>query len=338
MNFEDFKKEYEKVPVYEYPNSVHKQPLISICIQTYQHASYIRECLDSILAQKVDFPIEILLSEDGSTDGTREICIEYAKNYPDKIRLFLHVIENNISLLGSRSGRFNFIYNIYTSNGKYLAMCEGDDYWTDPLKLRKQIDVFEKDDRYSLVVHQSLKVIETTVTDKILGISDHTGEVDTDILLAREKGIVPTASMVFKKEMVLDMPEWMNTAPVGDYYLLLLAVKFGAVFHIHEVMATRRIVAGSWTTKKKNVGWFVGQHKKHFESLDLFLIDVGFKFEDSIVKYKRKKTVELFTGYIINGVFNKESYKYNAYLRSHAKLLRWNDWYRLAKYFFSRMM
>ena len=111
MTFEEFNDKYQKVPVEEYPNSVSTKPTVSVCVQTYQHTHFIRDCLEGILMQETDFPFEILLGEDASTDGTREICIEYADKYPDKIRLFLHHRENNISIGGSPTGRFNFMFN-----------------------------------------------------------------------------------------------------------------------------------------------------------------------------------------------------------------------------------
>ena len=98
MSFKEFKNKYQKEPVDHYPTNVLEEPLVSVCVQTYQHADYIEDCLEGILKQKTDFPIEILLGEDASSDGTREICIEYANKYPDKIRLFLHNRENNISI------------------------------------------------------------------------------------------------------------------------------------------------------------------------------------------------------------------------------------------------
>lgn len=81
---------YQKVPVEEYPNNSPGKPTVSVCVQTYKHVNYIKDTLEGILMQKTDFPIEILLGEDESTDGTSEICIEYADKYPEKIRLFLH--------------------------------------------------------------------------------------------------------------------------------------------------------------------------------------------------------------------------------------------------------
>src|SRR5690242_14630931 len=95
MNFDEFKKKYQKIPVDVFPTKLIENPLVSVCVQTYQHVHYIKDCLEGILIQQTDFPFEILLGEDQSIDGTREVCIEYAQKYPDKIKLFLHHRENN---------------------------------------------------------------------------------------------------------------------------------------------------------------------------------------------------------------------------------------------------
>jgi len=139
MDFIGFKNKYEVKKVVENNNSAPTKPIISVCVQTYNHSNYIRHCLNSILEQQTNFDFEILLGEDASTDGTREICIEYAEQYPDKIRLFLHHRENNIKIGDQPTGRFNFLYNLFSAKGKYIALCEGDDYWTDPFKLQKKV-------------------------------------------------------------------------------------------------------------------------------------------------------------------------------------------------------
>jgi len=158
MNFEEFKEKYQKVPVDLFPNVVTVNPFVSVCVQTYQHVAYIKDCLEGILMQQTNFPFEILLGEDQSTDRTREICTEYAKKYPDKIRLFLHHRENNIKIKGRPTGRFNFLYNLFCARGKYIAMCEGDDYWTDPLKLQKQVDNMETNSDVNICSHRSVKI------------------------------------------------------------------------------------------------------------------------------------------------------------------------------------
>jgi glycosyltransferase involved in cell wall biosynthesis len=149
MDLEKFKGKYEVKQVKENLNHVNQNPLVSVCVQTYKHVNYIKQCLDGILFQKTNFEFEILLGEDDSNDGTRELCVDYAKRYPDKIRLFLHHRENNIKIGGQPTGRFNFLYNLHSSKGEYIALCEGDDYWTDPLKLQKQLDFLEGNEEYS---------------------------------------------------------------------------------------------------------------------------------------------------------------------------------------------
>src|SRR5690554_5823117 len=155
MEFEVFKEKYQHKSVVEYPNRVIDKPAVSVCVPTYQHVAYIQECLDSIIKQKTTFPFEIIVGEDNSTDGTREICIKYANRYPTKIRLLLHNKENKVSVLGKTTGGFNNLYNFYSAKGKYIARCEGDDYWTDIYKLQKQFDFMEANPNYFVCGHDA---------------------------------------------------------------------------------------------------------------------------------------------------------------------------------------
>ena len=116
------------------------KPLVSVCIQTYQHAPYIRECIDSVLMQETNFPFEIILGEDDSTDGTREICIEYHNRHPDIIRLFLRSEKDKIYINDEKTGRFNYIQNLKEAKGRYIALLDGDDYWISKNKLQQQAD------------------------------------------------------------------------------------------------------------------------------------------------------------------------------------------------------
>ncbi len=125
-------------------------PLVSVRVATYQHAPFIANCLDSILSQKTDFPFEIVVGEDESSDGTREICKKYAEKYPDKIRLFLR--DRNLSQYyenGKVVARFNSRWNTMSCRGKYIAICEGDDYWAYEKKLQKQADFLENNPNFS---------------------------------------------------------------------------------------------------------------------------------------------------------------------------------------------
>ncbi|MBM3241971.1 glycosyltransferase [Candidatus Poribacteria bacterium] len=131
---------------YELPNSVVDvvpHPLVTVRTYTYQHRDFIRQCLDGVLMQKTTFPFEFIIGEDFSTDGTREIVFEYAQRYPDVIRVI--TADYNVG------GEANVIRCRRRTRGKYIALCDGDDYWTDPLKLQKQVDFLEAHPECGLV-------------------------------------------------------------------------------------------------------------------------------------------------------------------------------------------
>jgi len=156
LSFNEFKAKYQKAEVTEYPNNVLEnipEPLVSVRITTYQHAEYIRYAIEGVLMQQTDFPFEIIIGDDESSDGTREICKEYAEKYPEKIRLFLHRRANNIKIMGKPTHLFQYTYNSFQLRGKYVAGCSGDDYWTDPLKLQKQYEFLSKNQEYSYCYH-----------------------------------------------------------------------------------------------------------------------------------------------------------------------------------------
>jgi len=119
-------------------------PLVSIWMLTYNHQDYIQQAIDSVMMQKTSFPYRLYIGEDCSTDNTRNICIKYAEKYPGKISLYLNK-ENNIVKNAQK------IYDeCFESGAKYIAMLEGDDYWTDPYKLQKQVDFLESKHEFSL--------------------------------------------------------------------------------------------------------------------------------------------------------------------------------------------
>lgn len=126
-----------------------QKPIVSICCITYNHAPFIRKCIDGFLMQKTSFSFEILIHDDCSTDGTDLIIKEYAEKYPNLI-FPLYEEFNQYSLGGS--GKMD-MYNYRRSRAKYIATCEGDDYWTDPYKLQKQYDFMESHPDYSVCFH-----------------------------------------------------------------------------------------------------------------------------------------------------------------------------------------
>lgn len=131
--------------------------MVSICCLTYNHAPYIRECLDGFLMQQVDFSIEIIIHDDASTDGTQDILREYQEKYPDLFHLILQT-ENQYS----KGIHVTIEYIFPKVKGKYIAFCEGDDYWTDSYKLQKQVNFLEAHPDYSLCCHATKQYIQQT--------------------------------------------------------------------------------------------------------------------------------------------------------------------------------
>src|SRR5262245_28919719 len=125
------------------------KPLVSISCMTYNHAAFIRTCLDHLLVQKTNFPFEIMIHDDASTDGTREIIEEYVSKYPEIIFPFYQKENQYSKGVRGLSSRYNYP----RCRGKYVAICEGDDYWTDPYKLQKQVDFLESHEDYVMAYH-----------------------------------------------------------------------------------------------------------------------------------------------------------------------------------------
>jgi glycosyltransferase involved in cell wall biosynthesis len=126
------------------------KPLVSICCITYNHAPYIRDAIEGFLMQKTNFPFEIIIHDDASTDGTAEIVKEYTDKYPE---LIVPILQKENQYSKSVGTRISSTYVWPKARGKYIALCEGDDYWTDPLKLQKQFDFMEANPEYSITYH-----------------------------------------------------------------------------------------------------------------------------------------------------------------------------------------
>jgi glycosyltransferase involved in cell wall biosynthesis len=241
LDFGAFKDRYQKVPVEEYPNDVKEavpDPMVSVRVSTYQHADFIRDCLDGVLMQETDFPVEILVGEDESDDGTREICKDYADRHPGKIRLFLHRRENNIKIHGRPTGRFQVTYTGFQSRGKYIALCEGDDYWTDPKKLQKQVDFLEENEEFVLAYQPSVNMAVGEAQGAV-------GEHSTDDIID-----YPKLLTFLYENKIREMPESFFQIINGDTFLLLRLKTMGKIKCITMLRpAVRRIHnGGMWST------------------------------------------------------------------------------------------
>ncbi|NDV69031.1 glycosyltransferase [Dysgonomonas sp. 25] len=214
--------------------------IVSVSVITYNQEQYIAQTLDNIIAQKTTFPIEIVVGDDCSTDKTRTICIEYKEKYPDLIRLRLP--EKN---MGSMS---NWIANIEACQGKYIAFCEGDDYWTDPHKLQKQVDFLDSHPDFSLCANVS-DVLNNGIFEK--GKLPKQTELTTTDVILQDWGIM-TASIVYRKE-AFEIPDWYGTIVNGDYGLQLLTSLKGKLKILPDAMSVYRRHEGGISHKLQPV-------------------------------------------------------------------------------------
>ncbi len=252
MNFNEFKSKYQKHLVKEVPNNVINKPKVSILIQTYNQEKYIVKCLDSILIQETDFDFEIIIGDDASTDSTRKICLEYAEKYPEKIRLILHHRDNQIKILGIPTSNFNALFNFYSSKGKYVAFCEGDDYWTDPRKLQKQIKALENNKTNSFNYHSYL-----TIDSKNNYINSDEKENQPKIDISSEnliKGIHhPLLLTVCFRKNFNELPEEIAEVLNVDTFLYVYLGQFGNAKYLPNILPSnyRKHIEGTWSPQNK---------------------------------------------------------------------------------------
>lgn len=224
-------------------------PLVSVWMVTYNHRDYITQAVESVMMQKTRFDFHLYIGEDCSTDSTRDICKELYHKYPDKITLILN--EKN---LGAIQNARNIYTACFQSGSKYIAMLEGDDYWTDPLKLQKQVDFLEANFDYSICFH-NVKIFnqeknalqKDTITREV---NETTGEEDLAM-----GNYIHTPSVVLRNDFKI--PSWFDKVQLGDWSLYMLSIKGRKIFKFEEEMAAYRLHSQSIWSKlnqeKRNI-------------------------------------------------------------------------------------
>jgi glycosyltransferase involved in cell wall biosynthesis len=256
-------------------------PMVSILMLAYNHEKYIAQALDSILMQKVDFTYEIVVGEDCSEDNTRVILLGYKEKYPEIIKLIMN--EKNLGM------HKNVNSVLRQCRGKYCAICEGDDYWTNPYKLQKQIKFMESHPKYVGSVHKVEIVGENS--QPISGFNMNMYCQDTVYTIRHaEKGIMPgqSASLVYRNILTHDssiIDAMENCNANGDAKLALILALHGDIYCFDEIMSHHRwetTEGTSWSarTKDKNLNLYRFRSYKDLEKLAKGLknIDMDYHF------------------------------------------------------------
>ena len=226
-----------------------KDCLVSVLCTAYNHEEYIRDALESIVTQQTDFPFELLVNDDASTDGTAAIIREYAEKYPDIVRPFYQ--EKNLY-----SQDIDIYYAVFFPNarGKYVAFCEGDDYWTDPTKLQRQVDFLEAHPEYSACVHNTLLHYCTGGrADEELVQRGGDCDVEFEDILPGMNTAWHTSSLLAKTPLLADPPDFYHVAAgygFGDYPYGIWLRHNGPVHFIARTMSVYRICSNgaAWSS------------------------------------------------------------------------------------------
>lgn len=215
-------------------DSKNHPPKCSVLVTTYNHEGFISQALESVLMQEVNFEFEIIVGEDCSSDRTRDIVTKYHECYADKIRVILP--EKNLGFNGNKI----FERQIEAAKGQYIALLDGDDYWTAPHKLQVQVEYLDKHPECAICFHNA-KVVHEDEGGQEAWLWNPAGqrEVTTleDILM---DNYIATCTTMFRRGLIGSLPDWYRDIFAADWALHILNAEHGKIAYINEVMGVYR--------------------------------------------------------------------------------------------------
>lgn len=261
---------------------------ISVNMITYNHVKYIRQAIESILNQKTNFKFELLIHDDASTDGTIDIIKEYADKYPDIVRPYYE--EKNQYSQGNR--RISYTFNNPRARGKYIASCEGDDFWIDENKLQYQYDFLESHPEYIAHYHAA-KIVNND--GKFTGY--FLGQVGITEIMTFDQSLLnfyPTASKMYRKNAFDEVPDFYFIGDAGDFPTQILLLMNGNAFYEGKTMSAYRTgVPGSSNDRFNR--WSLERRLKHFDERVEILNQV-----DQLTNYQHTEAIEKYIAIILN--------------------------------------
>src|SRR5574344_1074416 len=281
--------------------------LVSISCTTYNHSSFIERTLNGFLMQKTTFKYEILIHDDASTDGTDEIIKKFEKQYPDIIKP-IYQKENQYH----KNINITRTFQYPRAKGKYIAICEGDDYWIDSLKLQKQIDFLEYHDDYCLCANNAFIMLNDKTDACIFNHFPKSKEIKiADIV---ENWIIPTASIVIKKVILDKLPEWTSKMFNGDMTVTIFAATCGRIYMMSDIMCVYNYSTSndsfSSIMKNKQIQALDNQiiMYKNFDEFTSFKYTNVFSKKIKDLKYKKRYMKILKTSRILSIILYPQHY------------------------------
>jgi glycosyltransferase involved in cell wall biosynthesis len=234
-----------------------EMPTVSVVMITYKHEKYIEQAVEAILMQECDFKVEVIIADDCSPDNTASIITKIIKNHPNGNWVKYTTHQKNKGMIP------NFIWDLQQAKGKYIALCDGDDYWIDPLKLQKQVDFLEGNEEYNISVGHYKYYYEKT---KVFKNSSELFNVNKPLTLKNHiaYNFGHTSTFVFRNNF--SIPEWINGVQAGDQTVFILACGEGKIKYFKDFFSVYRINNGSisFNTKAK-----IAKEKSEYFSLEI---------------------------------------------------------------------
>ncbi len=210
-------------------------PVVSVLVPTYRHAAYLETAVQSALAQKAEFPFEILIGDDASDDGTSEIAMRLSTEHPDVVRAFVSST--------NEGGHVNFNRLYGEARGRFIALLEGDDLWTDSTKLARQAQALQNEPGVALCFHDMR--IQYEGQPERAGEQSGKGDPELTTLERLSRfNYIRTSSVVFRNGLIAGLPDWVLPLPLGDWPLFLLIAQHGDLRRLPETMGIYRVHAG----------------------------------------------------------------------------------------------
>lgn len=239
---------------------------VSVAMITYNHEKYIAKAIESVLFQKTNFEYEIVISEDCSTDKTRDVILEYKKKFPSKIKLLLH--DENIGM------NRNFMTTINSCTGKYIAYLEGDDYWISENKLQKQVDFLDNNFDCKFCFHSVYRYNEEDQNDRHRIMPERKKEKSLTLEDVLPYNFIATCSVVFRNGQIKKWPIWMYEVKFNDWPLYVFLLENGGTgCFINDLYGVYRVHRGGVYSKKTEL-------ENYFNAIDILnKFNYYFKFK-----------------------------------------------------------
>lgn len=264
-------------------------PRLSVIVPTFNHGKFITQTLDGILQQKTNFDVEILIGDDASTDDTSLIIKEFQLKFPDKIKAFLHPKNLGPSEPKMLGGKNNVTFLFQQATSEYTALCEGDDYWTNPHKLQNQVDFLDANPEFELTHHQLEIIYEDGSESQLFNAESQPETSELKDLLADESWFLGTASTVFRNTIKGKFPDWWLKTASGDLGIFILTTQHGKIKYFPEIMGVYRKHSGGMTNihTPQNVDFLTNRMEMFRELQEYFNPKFSEILTKTIKKYQK---------------------------------------------------